>query len=290
MLYRRGVERGAGVTRNTGDSPLERSRTAALASGPSGDGPHYTKEYGTPVNLRLPKSSTTETPTPGYFSRAEPALRMATTPATIVALAVAREMRGIPTSVTVAAVILSIVLPRCRRAVAATLCLLYGVAYLPVGWLRAIFIRKDHGDSMMRNLAKAVSLLNGVPVPDWVSAPAPGQAPESSPAPADAPRAAAALAPTRAAQAGHATPALPVRMTELLPTTRNAARQVGEPFFDSVMTDMAESRPRGATDALDMEIAPYAVASESRAGGRHARAESDLAETKPDLAGELASA
>jgi hypothetical protein len=240
------------------------------------------------VNLRLPRSSTTETVTTGYFSRAEPALRMATTPATIAALAIAREMRDIPTSVAVVGVILSIVLPKCRRVVAATLCLLYGVAFLPVGWRRAMFSGDDHGDCMMRNLAKAVSLLNGVPVPDWASASA--QAPESSPAPPGAAVATTASAPTCVAEPGNASPVLPVGTADLLPPARNAARQATEPFFDSVMTDMAVGRPRGATDALDLEIVPYVVAGDRQPRGRHARAKSDVDETKPDLAEELAPA
>jgi len=206
------------------------------------------------VNLKRPRSSTTETVTTAYSSQVEPVLRKATVPATIAALVVAHVEMGadFPTSLVVATVILSVVLPKYRRVVVATLCGLYGLAFLLIGVCCAIFKRNDHGDHMLRGLAKVVSLVDGVALPDWadVRPPASGVTSTSAPAPAL----------TGVAEPGSAlSPAL-VSSMDLLPPARNAARSTNEPFFDSVLTDMAEKRPTGPIDIVDAQSA-----------GRHAK-------------------
>ena len=218
------------------------------------------------MNLIRPRSSTTETVTTAYSSRVEPLLRQATVPATVTALLVAHaEMRtDFPSFLVIGTVILSVVIPRSRRAVVAALCLLYGLVYLPVGWLHTIckFDRGDHGDHMMRVLAKVTSLVDGVPLPDWASVPAPGSRAD--------PTSVTASSPAAGAESGNAIAAVPVRSVDLLPPARNAARNMNEPTFDSVLTDMAEKRPTGPIDIVD-----------ARPSGRHARA------AAPDRAEEL---
>jgi hypothetical protein len=197
----------------------------------------------------------------------------------------------VPSYLVITMIILSVVLPKNRRAVHATLCALYGAAFLPVGFFHAAFNRHDQGACLMRGLAKVTSLLNDAPLPEWASLPAPVQvAPAIVPAPAVATvpatlRAPVAVAPVSATVPASGIAAVPatvpvqagvaeqpdnappaVRPPDLLPPAHNAARQMSEPTFDSVLTDMAERRPTGPMDIVD------------KPRGRHVRAEPESAE------------
>lgn len=216
-----------------------------------------------------PRSSSPETVTTGYISRVVgPIARLTTVPATVAALLWAHTAMhaDVPSYLVVTTIVLSVVVPGDRQAVRATLCALYGLAFLPVGFAHAAFSRKDRGECLIQGLARITSLLSGDPLPDWASAPAAGQAATATvPAPPLATSPVSGSVQTGVAdQPGSGTTAEPVSTSDFLPPARNAAREMSEPIHDSVLTDLARDRPTGPQDIAD------------KPRGRHARAKSEL--------------
>jgi hypothetical protein len=236
------------------------------------------------------------------MSHLEPALRQAATPATIASLLVAHvTMRAdIPTPMLISAIFLSIVLPKLRRVVMATLCVLYGLAFLPIGVFRAF--RRDHpGDDLMQGLAKVTSLLNGVPLYGWAQAAAPAQVltpplaesvppvipasaalpavrsvPAFIPASVALPR--AKLASASASETREGLQAVLAERVEILPPALHAARSEREPLYDVTFTNLAERRPNGPSDVVNIESSvadtlPDVLADIKEPRGRHAKAE-----------------
>jgi hypothetical protein len=228
-------------------------------------------------------------------------VRQAATPVTIAGLVMAHvAMRAdMPTPVLVAAIFLSIVLPKLQETVTAILCVLYGLAFLPIGVFRE-FRRNHQGDDLMQGLAKATSLLNGGSLHKWARTTAPAQistapttdrvpgvipapaalrmakpAPTFIPAPASPPQ--VKLAPVSAPEAEGTQAASGERMG-ILPPALHGARSELEPLYDVTFTSLAERRPKGPSDVVDIESSvadtvPDVLADMEQPRGRHAKAQ-----------------
>lgn len=246
---------------------------------------------------KVPKSSTAETVTTGRASHLAPALTLAATPATITSLVVAHvTMRAdMPTPVLIAAIFLSIVLPKIKRTVSAILCLLYGLAFLLIGVVRA-FRPNHHGDNLVQGLAKITSTLTGDQLPDWASAQAPtGSVAEPIPAtipasvatpvakptpafiPAPSVLPAAKPAPTPASEIKNGLRSDPAERTDILPAVHDTHGE-REPLYDVTFTDLAGRRPNGPSDVVDIEsnvadTLPDLLVDRRQPKGRHAKAE-----------------
>jgi hypothetical protein len=219
------------------------------------------------VKQPRPDSSTTETVTTGYLSHAESALRLAVTPVTVTVLLVARAKMpaDVPPPLVAGAIILRVVLPWYRRVVVGTLGWIFGLAFLLIGFANA---RKDRGDCLMRGLAKVASLVDGVPLPEWASEADPNPVPAADPASAPAP---AAARVDDAKQQREAFLAASVRPADFSPPA------IEEPVYDGAFIGMAECRPNGPKDVVDIppaDIPPADIPSR----GRHAKAEPEHAE------------
>lgn len=258
------------------------------------------------MKRKVPRSSTTETVTSERMPHLKPALRQAATPATIASLLVAHVTMhaGMPTPVLIAAIFLSIVLPKLRQTVMATLCVLYGLAFLPIGVFRA-FRRNHQGDDLMQGLAKVTSLLNGAPLHKWARASASAQvltAPAVKPVPAVIPASVALpaarlapafipasvalprarLAPASASETEEGLRAAPAERVEILPPALHAARSEREPLYDVTFTNLAERRPNGPSDVVDIESSvadtlPGVLVDIKQPRGRHAKVEPEFA-------------
>jgi hypothetical protein len=203
-----------------------------------------------------------------------------------------------PTPVLIAAIFLSIVLPKIRRTVSAILCLLYGLAFLLIGVARAF--RPNHqGDNLMQGLAKITSMLTGDPLPDWASAqahtapvaePIPAIIPASAPLPAAKPKpafipasavlSAAQPAPAPASETKNGLRAALAERADILPVVHDA-RDEREPLYDVTFTNLAGRRPNGPSDVVDIESSvadtlPDMLADRRQPRGRHAKAEPEF--------------
>jgi hypothetical protein len=233
------------------------------------------------VKPKVPKSSTTETVTTGRAPHLAPALTLAATPATIASLAVAHvTMRAdMPTPVLIAAIFLSILLPKIRRTVIAILCLLYGLAFLLIGVVRP----NRHGDNLMQGLAKITSTLTGDLLPDWASA----QAPTVSiaeliraniPAPSVLP--AAKPVPAAVPETKNGLRSSPAERADILPVVHDAHGE-REPLYDVTFTNLAGRRPNGPSDVVDIKSSvadtlPDLLLDRRRPKGRHAKAKPEF--------------
>lgn len=254
---------------------------------------------------KVPRSSTIETVTSERMSQLERALRQAATPVTIAGLLVAHVTMhsDMPTPVLIPAILLTIVLPKLRQTVTATLCVLYGLAFLPIGVYRAL--RRNHqGDDLMQGLAKVTSLLNSVPLHDWARVVAPAQVlttpadkpvprvipasaalPAARPAPAFIPASVALpgarLAPAPDSEAEEGLRAATAERVEILPPAVHAARSEREPLYDVTFTNLAERRPKGPSDLVDVKSSvadtlPDLLVGMEQPRGRHAKAKPEF--------------
>lgn len=195
------------------------------------------------MNSKQLRSSTTETPGSGIFSQAiKPALTLSIGTVTVgtALLAHATLHVNVPFPLLMGLAILSVVLPRCRAVVVATLCLLYGVVLLVVGTIYPIVARKDPGDYLTGLLDKVVNIV--------MCAPAPVPAPTSD----------------YLAREPHArTPASPV---EPLPAAGNVALKESAEICWPASQVMTERRSH---DEQSIAQAPDSLSKHGR--GRHAK-------------------
>lgn len=210
---------------------------------------------------------------------------------------------NMPTPVLVTAIVLSIVLPKLRETAIVTLCVLYGLVFLLIGVSRA-FRQNHQGDDLLQGLAKVASLLNGVPPHKWARTTAPARiitAPAAKPVPAVAsasvaPLAArprpvfipasaalpgAELAPASAPERERGLRTAPADRTEVLPPAQHGASTEREPLYDVTFTNLAERRPNGPSDVVDIESSmadtlPDVLVELKQQRGRHAKVEPEF--------------